>query len=155
WSPILPVMLVFAVDAIRRFSGFERRLRRLVPAAALILLSLLFLLSVEEIGLRLKYYQRRINYVSEALALAAAAVEKESPDPKSPIVVVAGDDEHFVFAWYFSQTTHHSPFLSSPLPHWPLPNGPRESLDDCLLGCFRGIDEGCYNRLFVIRYFTE
>ena len=155
WSPVLPIMLVFAVDAIRHFS----RLRPTVAApraAALTLLSLLLLLATQELFLHLGQYQRRINYVSDALAAAATAIVRISPDPHHTIVAVGGDDERFVFAWYFSHIPAGNGFFPrSPQPHLLTPDGPHESLDDFLLRCLDQSDQDAPARLFLIRQFTE
>jgi hypothetical protein len=156
WSPILPIMLIFAVDALRHFS-LPRSIFTAYRTAS-ILMALLLILTLQELYLHLGDYQRRINYVSGALALSAAAVVHASPNPANTIVAVAGDDERFVFAWYFSRTPGGSGFLPrSPEPHLGGPGGAgeRETLDALLLGCLDELHRDRAKRMFAIRYFNE
>jgi hypothetical protein len=101
WTPILPIALPYALHAGRTLAGATTpaaaRLARFVPAAALVLL---LVLNAEELLLHLGPYQNRLNYVSDALASAAATVARRSPDPAATFLCVEGGDEHFIFAWY-------------------------------------------------------
>jgi hypothetical protein len=147
WAPILPVMLAYAVDALRQFLQSPRFTPR--PIAA-ILLSLLLLLAAQELFLQLGNYERRLNYVSDALAASAHTVLRLSPDPDNTIVAVAGSSEHFVFAWYLPRAY----LPRSPEPHIAA-TGKRESIEEMLIRSLRQLDPHSPKRLFVISYFTE
>ncbi|MGN6367969.1 MAG: hypothetical protein ACTHN5_06880 [Phycisphaerae bacterium] len=150
WAPILPVMLVYAVDALRQFLQSPPDLPLFRPrVAAPILLSLLLLLSGQELWLQLGNYERRLNYVSDALAASAHTIVHHSPNPADTIVAVAGTSEHFIFAWYLPR-----PYLPrSPEPH--LPDGSRESVEHMLLRSLHELDTTPTKRLFIASYFTE
>lgn len=101
WTPILPLMLPYALHAARTLASAatrnDHRFSRLAPPLAL---TLLLLLNAQELYLQLPAYQRRLNYVSDALAAAADTVAKKSPNPATTFLCVGGLDEHFIFSWY-------------------------------------------------------
>jgi hypothetical protein len=98
WAPILPVMLVYLVDGIRAFGRPRTVFTSQRQAGAM--LALLLMLASVELWVQLGNYQRRVNRVSDSLARAAASVVNASPDAGKTMVIVAGKDEHFLFAWY-------------------------------------------------------
>jgi hypothetical protein len=150
WAPLLPIMLAYAVDALRQLSQC-RRVKVLNPrTAAPILLLLLLALSTQEMWLQLGNYERRLNYVSDALADAARAVVRHSPNPADTIFAVGGTSEHFVFAWYLPR-----PYLPrSPEPRLPATGG-RETVEAMLIRSLREVEASPPKRLFVTSYFTE
>ena len=150
WSPILPVMLVYAVDALRQFLNSPPDLPVFNPRlAAPTLLALLLALSINELWLQLGNYQRRLNYVSDALATSAHIIVEQAPDPASAIIAVGGTSEHFLFSWYLPRP--YAP--RSPEPH--LPDGSRESVEQMLLRSLHELDAAPTKRLFIASYFTE
>lgn len=147
WSPLLPLMLVYAADAVVRFSTPRRGVP--VPAAAILLLGLLLVLSVVEARVQLGNYARRLNYVSDALAGAARGIMKRSPDPAQTFVAVMDGDDHFAMAWYFSQAARdraamHSRGVEgrryrvySPEPHVAAKGGAGETVEELVLRLLR------------------
>ncbi len=99
WSPILPLMLVFAADALSQFIRAHRR--GIALAAAL--LSLLFTLSAEEDIVQLHNYARRLNYVSDSLATTAQLIAQRSPYPQRTFVVALDGDYDLALAWHFAE----------------------------------------------------
>ena len=150
WAPLLPIMLAYAIDALRQLSQC-RSIEILRPrTAAPILLLLLLALSAQELRLQLGNYERRLNYVSDALADAARVVVRRSLNPADTLFAVGGTSEHFVFAWYLPR-----PYLPrSPEPHLPI-TGSRETIEDMLLRSLREVEATPPKRLFVASYFTE
>ena len=150
WAPILPVMLVYAVDALRQFLNSPPDLPILSPRlAAPVLLALLLALSAQELCIHLGNYERRLNYVSDALATSARTIVQHAPDPANAIIAVGGTSEHFLFAWYLPR-----PYLPrSPEPH--LPDGSRETPEHLLLRSLHELDTTPAKRLFIASYFTE
>jgi hypothetical protein len=137
WIPILPVMLVYLVDGLRAFGS-----RR--PACwAGTLLALVLILASVELWVQLGNYQRRVNYVSDGLVAAAASVVKRSPDATKTTVIVAGKDEHFLFAWY--------------LPPDRVPISPKgeERAQQLILRGVEAMRRDPARRVFVIDYFRQ
>ncbi len=135
WAPILPVMLVYAVDALRQFLNSPPDLPILSPRlAAPILLTGLLALSAQELCLQLGNYERRLNYVSDALATSARTITQHAPNPADTIIAVGGTSEHFIFSWYLPR-----PYAArSPEPH--LPGGSRETPEHLLLRSLHELD---------------
>jgi len=130
WVPILPIMLVLIVD--------------LVPARACVpLFALLLTLNVSELYVHLGNYQRRINNVSDALADAAATIVKHSP----ALIAVAGSSEHFVFAWYLSQTPGGG--------NCEIRSPQSESFENFLVRITEKNPQKNTAQLFIISYFSE
>ncbi len=103
WTPVLPFLLPYAAHAARALAGAATPARRqFVQAGPVLLLALLLVLHGEELYLHLPPYQRRLNYVSDALASAATIVRQRSPDPRQTFLCVEGGDEYFIFAWYLA-----------------------------------------------------
>jgi len=155
WAPILPVMLVYGVDAVRQFWGAGSW----VPARTAVVVSLTLLLGLyaEELVMQLGNYERRLNYVSDALATAAATVVRLSPDPAETIVAVAGSDEHFLYAWYLPHGgAGRGRYLPrSPEPHIHGPGSRRETVEELLARSLKEARGDAREHLFVIGYFTE
>ncbi len=74
-------------------------------AVAMLLVLLLGLYGGRVSGAVRDIIERRLNYVSDALAAAARTVVRVSPDPAKTIIAVAGSDEHFLYTWYLSRTS--------------------------------------------------
>ena len=157
WSPILPLMLVYAADAVMRFSDRLKSLPR--PALASVLLALLFILSAEEDVRHLGDYARRLNYVSDALSNAARTVVRLSPDPQNTFVAGMSDDELFAMAWYFSQTPGGTGYrVRAPEPHLPANQGKRELAHELLIRSYDElfqIPSSGERRLYFISYFPN
>jgi hypothetical protein len=159
WAPLLPIMLVYAVDALRQFSWWGVRIP--VHAVAILLLALLLGLHGEELTHQLGNYERRLNYVSDALAAAAATVVRLSPDPAKTIIVIAGSDEHFLYAWYLPHGREGTwggagRYLpESPSPHIAGPGSRRQTLEELLLQALQDTEQDPQKHLFVIGYFQE
>jgi len=115
-----------------------------------VLLLLLLALFAQELWLQLGNYERRLNYVSDALADAARTVVRRSPNPADTLFAVGGTSEHFVFAWYLPR-----PYLPrSPEPHLPA-TGSRETVEAMLIRFLHEAEASPPKRLFVTSYFTE
>jgi hypothetical protein len=110
WSPIMPIMLVYGVHACQVFSDAAPRMGAALGRAARprlavlagVLLGLLLALSAEEVAMRLGFYARRLNYVSDSLRGATRAVVRSAPDGRT-MVTGMGSDELFAMAWYFGE----------------------------------------------------
>jgi hypothetical protein len=124
WTPILPVMLVYAATAATTLGSGRRTFPRTGLTAAL--LSLLLVLHVEEDFLQLGNRARRLNYVSDSLADAMRAIRRDSAGSSPPVIAGMGSDERFLAAWHYSQI---SPDLRFPILEAPA----REHADDMLL----------------------
>jgi hypothetical protein len=140
WSPILPVMLVYAGDAVVRFRGGGGGVggagEGVAPAAAL--LGLLLVLSAVEDGVQMGNYARRLNYVSDALARGVETIMKRSPDPGRTAVAAMNGDDHFALAWYFAQertqgVAGRAYRVSSPLPHVEAKGGAGETVEEMMV----------------------
>lgn len=150
WSPILPLMLGYGVDALRLFgSGSGRTGTRW----AFVLLALLLALSAEELLLQLNNYQRRLNYVSDCLADTAAAIVKHSPSGPETLVAVPGDSEHFVFAWYLPRERGYVP--TSPYSHLPTDPQRHERIEAMLARLVAQLTVDPRKRLFMVGYFNN
>jgi hypothetical protein len=145
WTPILPLMLPYALHAARTLAyaatPFTQRFSRLAPAA---LLALLLVLNAQELYRQLPAYQRRLNYVSDALAGAANTVAKRSPDPTSTFLCVGGLDEHFIFSWYL-RNAHIVP--RSP--------EPGERIETLIARTAADAQETPGSKIFIASYFDE
>jgi hypothetical protein len=158
WAPVLPLMLVYAVDALRQFSRWEGwKVRGSASAVAMLLLTLLLGLHLEELTHQLGNYQRRLNYVSDALAAAAATVVRLSPDPTHTVIVVAGSDEHFLYAWYLSQAARKGDryLPTSPEPHVAGAGSRRETIEELLTRSLQEAVKHPQEQVFVVSYFRE
>ena len=121
-----------------------------------LLFALLLVLHIEEVTLQLGNYQRRLNYVSDSVADAVAAIVKRSPDPAETTVCVRGGDEHFLYAWYLSAA-------GSSLPLSPAPNARRddrgnprdEFVSRLLLRQIANLQRDPARHLFIVSYFTH
>jgi hypothetical protein len=144
WSPILPIMLVYAADAVVRFSLPRRGLA--TAAAPMALLGLLLALSGIELRVQLGNYARRLHYVSDALARSVDAIVRRAPDPAVAAVAAMNGDDHFALAWYFSQRPSRKDErgevreyrIHSPLPHVAAKEGAPESVEEMLLRLAEG-----------------
>jgi hypothetical protein len=141
WIPILPVMLVYLVDGVRAFGAVRRIF--LPQRVAGVLLALVLILASVELWVQLGNYERRVNYVTDCLAVAAASVVKASPDAAKTTVIVAGQDEHLLFAWY--------------LPKDRVPVSPKgeERAQQLILRAVAQMRRDPARRVFVIDYFRQ
>jgi hypothetical protein len=160
WSPILPIMLAFAADALIQFTEPHRLLIRLSAPSfrAAIPLLLLFFLSAEEDFVQLNNYARRLNYVSGALEESSRIIMNRSPDPEHTIVGVMGGDEHFALAWYFRQQGDRGRAytIRSPEPHLTSKGEKPETVEEMLLRSLREKEaDGQLPRVFLVSYFTH
>jgi hypothetical protein len=159
WAPLLPIMLVYAVDALRQFSRWGERISP--SAVAVVLLALLVGLHAEELLHQLPNYERRLNYVSDALASAAATVVRRSANPRETTIVVAGSDEHFLYAWYLPHGANgewggKGRYLpESPAPHIDGPGSRRQTVEELLASALEDMEQDPQRRVFVIGYFRE
>jgi hypothetical protein len=150
WSPILPVMLVYLADFLRTFLTP----RHLSPRITATLLGLLLILSIQELYLKLNFYQVRINHVSDSLATSAATVAKHSPDPAHTIVAVLGHEEHFTFGWYLPRAPGSKNLLPTS-PRDAKPGETPERVEGLLLRCIDQMEKDPQLRVFAISYFRE
>jgi hypothetical protein len=159
WAPLLPIMLVYAVDALRQFCWWGARIP--AQAVAIVLLALLLGLHAQELFHQLGNYERRLNYVSDALASAAATVVRHSPNPAETTIIVAGGDEHFLYAWYLphgqdGQWGGSGRYLpKSPAAHIPGPGSRRQTIEELLTQALQDMESDPNRHLFVIGYFRE
>lgn len=154
WSPIMPVMLVYAADAMIQLGGVLPRVR--MPSVAAVLLGLLLVLSGEEVYVQLGNYARRLNDVSTALADGVAAIIRRSPDPAKTIVATMDGDTQFGLAWYFSQAAGGNGFrVRSPEPHLAAKGGAGEHADEMLLRSLNELNNSRDGRLFFFSYFPQ
>ena len=75
------------------YAEYARRGFFELVAVAVVTMGLLLVLHVEEFVLQLPHYQRRLNYVSDAVAAGARAIVRQSPDKSLTTVCVLGGDE--------------------------------------------------------------
>lgn len=148
WTPALPVVLIFLIQATKDRLGVANWHGSYRMAG--LLLFLLLAMNLQELALKQVYWLRRLNYVSETLATTAAAIRKDAAAHHVPPVVVApGRDEAFSFAIYMNEP---EPAGLRPLsyPLVPPPMSPEngQSLTDCVAGT--GMET-----VWVVSYFAH
>jgi hypothetical protein len=97
WVPIFPPLLAYMWETIAAGPRRGTKLPRIAQPLGTAMCLLLVLLNAQEIFFQLPYYQRRLNYVSDCLAGAASAIQKDGGDPRRDIVA-SGDP--FLYAYY-------------------------------------------------------
>jgi hypothetical protein len=168
WSPILPLTLAYAADALIRFpwskwSDWPKSKIIKSPRAflAALLLGLLLSLAAAEDYVQLGNYARRLNYVSDSLADAVRVMKRAAPDPAHAIIATLGGDDQFAMAWYFSQGAGQQLqyTIHAPRPHIQDPTAPGgdrpEKSDEMLLRLCHESQQFPGTHLLFFKYFPN
>ena len=148
WIPLLPLLAAYTADLLRLdWRGMAGRAwwPRVHAAVYVALGGLVLALNVQEMALKLPWFELRLNYVSDCLAASAGAIRQASPDPAKTIVCL-DDEAYFVFSWYLNPGAGDSGYRVNSAKRG-------ERIETMILRNLEAVKNDPTKRLFVASYF--